>query len=146
MHSSRMRTTHLLTVSHSIRWEEMFLQHRPPPPTDARAPWIQTPLVMCPVMHAGKPTLPPVGRQTPVKTLSCPKVRQRAVIINRTLLIWTLMLTNCKEFLLTLYIFLILRINNCYMNLVCNMAPNLIEITNLRLITGDPTRKALTSD
>ena len=43
MHSSRMRTTHLLTVSHSIRWGEMLAQHPHPPPMQTppgcRPPW-----------------------------------------------------------------------------------------------------------
>ena len=63
---------------------------------EGSAPWMQTPtldadpspprmltslppLVMWPVMHAGKPTST-VDRQTPVKTLPCPKLRLRVVI------------------------------------------------------------------
>ena len=53
-----------------------------PPPLDADTPPCRlSPQVIWPVMHAGKPTLPPVHRQTPVKTLPCPKLRLRTVKI-----------------------------------------------------------------
>ena len=46
----------------------------------ARPPWMQTPLdadplVMWPVLDARKPPPPLVDRQTPVKTIPCPKLR-----------------------------------------------------------------------
>ena len=52
MHSSRMRTARLLTVSRSARGGGL--------PTSLEA----DPLVMWPVMHAGKPTPTPVNRMT----------------------------------------------------------------------------------
>ena len=52
-------------------------QRQTPLPTDA-TPLDADPLVMWPVMHAGKPP-PTPDRQTPVKTLPCLKLRLRAV-------------------------------------------------------------------
>ena len=71
MYSSRMRTVRLLTVSHSIpcilggggglpnpsrcrpHWMQTLLDADPP---GCRSPLDADPLVMWPVMHAGKPT------------------------------------------------------------------------------------------
>ena len=77
-----MHTACMLTVSHSaggrVGWT-------PPPwmetPTGCRPPHADFPLVMWPVIHAGKPTPPPPTEwQTGVKTLLCPKLCLRAVI------------------------------------------------------------------
>ena len=75
MHSSRMRTARLLTVSCSAGgevcptppWMQILPECRPP--LDAGPPWMQTPpcrllLVIWPVMHAGEPTPPPLNRMT----------------------------------------------------------------------------------
>ena len=82
MHSSRMRTACLLTVSHSIRWGGL-----PNPP------WMQTPLPprcrpstlptgcrppQSPRMDAHHPL--DTDRQMLVKILPCPKLRLRAVM------------------------------------------------------------------
>ena len=61
MHSSRMRTTHLLTISRSIQWGDL-----PNPPwmqtsSGCRPPWIQTPLDVGP---PGRRLPPPVDRMT----------------------------------------------------------------------------------
>ena len=96
LHSSRMRTTRLLTISRSIQWREVclspptYLDADPPDadyleadtsfeadtPPRCRHPWS----FMWPVMHAGKLT-PPRWTEwhTGVKTLPCPKLRLRAV-------------------------------------------------------------------
>ena len=79
---NRMCTARLLTLSPSDRGGS---------PPGCEPPWNQTPgcsrpLVMWPVMHAGKPTTPPWTEwHTGVKTLPCPKLRLRAVIIIRIL-------------------------------------------------------------
>ena len=99
MHSSRMCTARLLTVSHSIPFilgesaqPPLGCRHSllpalldaDPPPCRQTPSWRQTPLdadplVMWPVMHAGKPN-PPPHRIMLVKILPCPKLRLRAVI------------------------------------------------------------------
>ena len=50
------------------------------PPLDPPLPPPFVMLVMWPMMHAGKPTPAHLmGRQTPMKTLPCPKLRSRAI-------------------------------------------------------------------
>ena len=61
MHSSRMHTAHLLTISHSARG------CLPNPPPECRHPQIYAP--------------PPLTEwQTDVKTLPCPKLRLQVVM------------------------------------------------------------------
>ena len=65
-------------------WMQTPPRGRPPgadpldadPTLDAESPWMQSPLVMWPVMHAGKLW---TEWQTGVKTLPCPKLRLREV-------------------------------------------------------------------
>ena len=120
MHSSRMRTAHLLTYGGDLcLWTETPLPgqrppsvdrdplhgQRPPPGTETplpgqtsprqRTPWTETPWTETPwtetpwscdlwCMLAQRP--PPMDRQTPVKTLPCPKLRLRAVTIGTFLI------------------------------------------------------------
>ena len=101
MHSSRMRTARLLTVSHSFpcisgrclpncpptQWRQSPLVADPPrmqapleaDPLEAVSPggrhlphWMQTPLAMWPVMHAGKPTPTPLWTERMTNT--CEKI------------------------------------------------------------------------
>ena len=76
MHSSRLSTARLLTVSHII---PCILGGHPsrcrPPwrqiPLDTDPPWMQTPRSCDLVMHAGKPSPPWTEWDTGVKTLPC---------------------------------------------------------------------------
>ena len=88
VYSSRMRTTRLLTIPYPIvshvSWGSLPKAPRCRPPLDAAPPLdadsqMQIPLIMWPVMHARKPTSPPMDRQTPVKRLPCPRLRLQAV-------------------------------------------------------------------
>ena len=120
MRSSRMRTARWLTVSCSIPYISRGVCLTPPPPRvgrpggrgrsakppRCRPPWIQTPLVMWPAMHAGKPPPPPWTEwQMLVKILSCPKLRLRVVInkwtrpvaVSRSTLVWTRTYKLCLE-------------------------------------------------
>ena len=67
------------------------------PRTETSLPGQETPLVMWPVMHAGTETLPapPVDRQTPVKTLPCPKLRLRAVVTDNLQKTCEIMTNRC---------------------------------------------------
>ena len=76
MHSSRMRSARLLTVSRSSQvGGEVGASAQPPgcrPPHPEADPPGQSPLVMWPVMHVGKPTPPSLAQndwQTLPKTL-----------------------------------------------------------------------------
>ena len=92
MHSSRLRTARSLTVSRSIGGGGglgVFCPTHPDadppgcrPPSGCRPPprcrppsWMQSHLPDADPLDAD----PPVDRQTPVKTLPCPKLRFRAV-------------------------------------------------------------------
>ena len=85
---SMMRTACLLTypiVSHVTCGGGDLPTPNAPPPRQTPNPGCRPPphpLVMWHVMHAGKPIPPPLAdRQTPVKTVPCPKLSLRAVII-----------------------------------------------------------------
>ena len=66
MHSSRMRTAHPLTISHSICWGGMHGTHAPPPPTPCTLPTTHASWYACPpAMHAPCHTRPPLPHMPP---------------------------------------------------------------------------------
>ena len=96
-HSSRMRTArfssswvgfaHQLPMQTPSPWMQIPLPLDTDPPRGrspsprGRSPWMQTPLPGRPSPGCRTPP-PTVNRQTGVKTLTCPKLRLRAVINN----------------------------------------------------------------
>ena len=86
MHSSRMRTARLLTVSCSARRRVCPTPGCSPPSGCRASPDADSPGCIWPVMHAGKPTSPPPPRpvdrrnESLAKISSCPKLRLPAVI------------------------------------------------------------------
>ena len=79
MHSSKMRTDRLLTVSRSIQWEEGLhlaggggVGRHPRSATGVGGGGVGQTCVICDACW---------DRQTPVKSLPCPKLRLRAIKI-----------------------------------------------------------------